>query len=240
MKKTIDVFGRQYSVYQYEDAEAMAVIRSLPISPTIAGELSCAVFYDESRGWINFVSTGNSMGWVGADGSRFKSESSEYVFDIQPETYHHFECMGNPKLGFEYESERVMYWSAVMQDIAWICKEEGLQIEHPVAFNGHLTRVELESSVIDSKGNRLFMDEVQPDKVDVFGFFFQEPEHINREQKALRRLSEFLANFPLGGSISGIAFALFENEPGEKSVRFIEPESMFKSLKLDVFEMFGS
>jgi hypothetical protein len=145
-----------------------------------------------------------------------------------------FGFTGDEAFQVQITTKDELYWSVFLQHLMEILKDYGIDAELPVAFIAELEQVQLEGSVITPDGKRLYSDDFFTDRLSVTGFFFEEPDHINRENRSLRMLSECLKKFPAGGTVKSIAWG----KTNDNQLRFIEPESTFKVAKTQVFLLF--
>jgi len=176
---------------------------------------------------VNFLLNNENLFSLNEDGETIVT--SEELANLES-----FGFTGEPAIEVQLHSDEALYWSVLLQHLSDILKSLGLNAELPIALIADIKQVNVEGSMVHQSGKRLFSDDFSCNQLYSIGFLFEEPEHINRENRSLRMLSESLKKFPTGGGLKSINWGLTDDE----KLRFIEPETTFLSAKIDIYLLF--
>lgn len=216
-----------YNIHIKQDALSFPVFNADGIESGLSKEYRIGWAETTGVGLVNFIQNEGQLYFLNKNG-----ESTALTTNLS--NFESFGFTGEPAIKIELVSDHELYWSVLLQHLSEIIKSIGLNGELPIALIGDIKGVNLEGSMVNQTGKRLFSDDFNCNELLSIGFLFEEPEHINRDNRSLRILSESLKKFPAGGGLKSINWGL----TADGKLRFIEPETTFSSAKLDVYLLF--
>ncbi|AXJ00762.1 hypothetical protein CYPRO_1506 [Cyclonatronum proteinivorum] len=205
------------NVYETEhDPHAGSCLLSLPHH---AERLSDAAFF--------FV--------TGEAGCRLLSKSDPAGEGATRSAAEGFGWMGKPALRIAATFPKPVYLSVLLQDLAQLAAEAGLDPERPlgIRLKAECAQLEYEES---PGGGYHEQEEVSLD--EAAGFLFLKPEHIPRDDDNIRALSRYLATQPAGGGVYALLLSTLRGLSSDRltgDTAIIQPETLLRRADISLF-----